>query len=142
MAYYSLEPEVAGGLGDDTVMDTTVHPPQVESLHYEVEDWLGDDLIESFPCYLASKPLAARLTAAGLGTFELKDVTVTLTPEAEELLGDTTLPDFSWLAVSGTAGTDDLGVTANGQLVVSDQALALLREFTIDNCDIEPFEIS
>jgi hypothetical protein len=87
VAYYTLEPEVAGGLGDGTVIDTTVHPPHVERLHYEFEDWLGDDLVESFPCFLVSKPLAARLTAAGLGTFQLKDVAVTMTPEAEELLG-------------------------------------------------------
>ena len=26
VAYYTLQPEVAGGLGNATVMDTTVHP--------------------------------------------------------------------------------------------------------------------
>ena len=140
MAYYTLEPEVAGGLGAGTVMDTTVHPPRVERLHYEFEDWLGDDLVESFPCFLVSKPLAARLTAAGLGTFQLKDVTVTTTPEAEEQLGDASLPDFHWLDVTGAAGRDDIGTTPSGQLVVSDKALALLREFTVDNCDVEPFQ--
>jgi hypothetical protein len=140
VAYYTLEPEVAGGLGDGTVIDTTVHPPHVERLHYEFEDWLGDDLVESFPCFLVSKPLAARLTAAGLGTFQLKDVAVTMTPEAEELLGDASFPDFYWFDVTGTAGRDDVGTTPTGQLVVSDQALALLREFNINNCDVEPFQ--
>jgi hypothetical protein len=139
MAYYTLEPEVSGGLGEGTVMDSTVQPPRVESLHYEFADWLGDDLVESFPCYLVSKPLAARLTAANLGGFQLRDVAVTLTDEAEEQLGDTSLPDFYWLDVIGTAGHDDIGTTPAGQLVVSDQGLALLREFNIDNCDVEPF---
>lgn len=137
MAYYTLEPEVAGGLGAGTVMDTTVHPPRVTRLHYEVEDWLGDDLVESFPCFLVSAPLAARLTAAGLGSFALRGVTVTTTPEADEQLGDGALPEFQWLDVTGVAGRDDVGVTPNGQLVVSDKALALLREFTVDNCDVE-----
>jgi hypothetical protein len=139
VAYYTLAPEVAGGIGDGTVVDSTVHPPRVERLHYEFEDWLGDDLVESFPCFLVSKPLAARLTAAGLGTFEVKNVAVTMTPGAEELLGDASLPDFYWLEVAGTAGLDDVGTTATGQRVVSDQALALLREFNVNNCDVEPF---
>jgi hypothetical protein len=42
--------------------------------------------------------------------------------------------------VTGTAGRDDVGTTPTGQLVVSDQALALLREFNINNCDVEPFQ--
>ena len=65
LAYYILEPAVAGGLGEGTVMDSTVHPPRAERLHYEFEDW---------------------------------------------------------------------------RLVVSDQALALLREFNINNCNVEPFQ--
>ena len=119
MAYYTLQPAVAGGLGDGTVMDTTMHPPLVERLHYEFEDWLGDDLVESFPCFLVSEPLAARLTAAGLGTFQLKDVALTMTPEAEELLADASFPDFYWLDVAGTAGRDDVGTTLTGLLVAS-----------------------
>jgi hypothetical protein len=140
VAYYTLQPEVAGGLGNATVMDTTVHPPLLQRLHYEFEDWLGDDLVESFPCFLVSEPLAARLTAAGLGTFQLKDVEVTMTPEAKELLGDNAFPNFYWFDVAGTAGRDDVGITLTGLLVVSDQALAVLREFNIDNCDVEPFQ--
>lgn len=140
MTFYSLQPEVAGGLGDGTVIDTTVHPPLVERLHYEFEDWLGDDLVESFPCFLVSEPLAVRLTAAGLGAFQLKDVAVTLTLGAEELLSDTAFPNFCWLDVSGKAGRDDVGTTPTGLLVVSDQALAVLREFNINNCDVEPFQ--
>ena len=140
VTYYTLRPEVAGGLGDGTVMDTTVHPPIVERLHYEFEDWLGDDLVESFPCFLVSEPLALRLAAEDLGAFQLKDVAVTMTPEAEELLADTAFPDFRWLDVSGTAGRDDVATDLTGLLVVSDQALAVLQEFNISNCGVEPFQ--
>ena len=38
MAFYSLEPEVAGELAEGTVMDTSVHPPIVTSVHYELAD--------------------------------------------------------------------------------------------------------
>ncbi len=61
MRYFYIEPEVSGELGEGTLMDTTVHPPKVEKLNYEFSSWLGDDLIESFPCYIVSERLAERL---------------------------------------------------------------------------------
>jgi hypothetical protein len=36
MKYHSIEPEVAGGLGANTIMDRTVHPPVVTKLHCKV----------------------------------------------------------------------------------------------------------
>ena len=35
MKYFYIQPEVAGGLGKNTVMDRSVHPPIVSRLHYE-----------------------------------------------------------------------------------------------------------
>ena len=137
MAYYTLQPEVAGGLGDGTVVDTTVHPPVVHRLHYEFQDWLGDDLVESFPCFLASEQLVANLRAARFGTFQIKNAAVTMTPEARELLADTELPRFYWLDVTGVGGRDDVGITSTGLLVVSDKALSFLKGFNISNCDVE-----
>ena len=37
MSYYYLEPEIAGGLGECTVMDRSVRPPVVKRLHYELD---------------------------------------------------------------------------------------------------------
>lgn len=56
-----LEPEVAGGLGPRTVMSKDADAPRVEHLHYEVEGWLGDDVLESTPCLLISPEAAAAL---------------------------------------------------------------------------------
>jgi hypothetical protein len=35
MKYFYIQPEVAGGLGKNTVMDRSVHPPIVSRLHHE-----------------------------------------------------------------------------------------------------------
>ncbi|WP_308201309.1 lamin tail domain-containing protein [Carbonactinospora thermoautotrophica] len=86
MAYFLLEPEVASELGQHTELDTRMHPLRVHRLHYEITDWLGDELLESFPCFLLSRRLGERAAAEGLTGFELADVEVTLSPEAEELL--------------------------------------------------------
>ena len=41
VSFYQLEPEVAGGWGEDTVADTTMQPPRVLQLDYCFDGWLG-----------------------------------------------------------------------------------------------------
>ena len=45
MTYYHLEPEVAGGIGERTVLDRSGPRLRATSLHYEFDGWLGDDLL-------------------------------------------------------------------------------------------------
>jgi hypothetical protein len=35
-------------------------------LHHRFEGWLGDELLETFPCFLVSSAMAAALEEAGL----------------------------------------------------------------------------
>lgn len=100
MRHLLLEPEVAGGLGERTVMDASVHPPLVSSLHYEITDWLGDDFLESFPCFVVTDRLAEGLVVANLRAFVLRNVDISLTPEARAEFGRD-LPRFQWLVVTG-----------------------------------------
>ena len=139
MKYYALAPEVAGGLGKDTEMDTTVHPPLVTRLHYEFADWFGDDLIESFPCFLITAELGAQVEGADLSGFVLADLETTVSPEAEERLDGRQLPPFRWLQLTGQPGTDDFGQTPQARLVVSQRALDLLHQGNLKNCDIEDY---
>ena len=55
MKYYILEPEVAGGFGENTIMDPTSRPPRVTRFHYEFDGWLGDELLETVACFIATK---------------------------------------------------------------------------------------
>jgi hypothetical protein len=138
MDFFLIEPEVAGDLGDGTVMDTSVHPPRVSSLHYVIQDWFGDDIIASFPCYLVTPRLAKALEAANLTGFHFDAARVTLSPEAAEF-GITEVPEFRWLVITGRPGNEDFGVVANGQAVISEEALQVLRAHTVDECEIEPY---
>lgn len=137
MSYYLLEPEVAGGLGDRTVMDSSTHPPRVARLHYQLDDWMGDGLLESFPCFVVTQRLGDALEQAELTGFALADVEISVSDTGAELLGDTRLPDFRWLRVAGAPGADDFGLAGDGSLVVSERAFEVLRTGGIDNCDIE-----
>ena len=109
--YFKLEPEVAGRWGPGTEADTTVHPPIVRKLEYTFEGWLGDELLESFPCFIVSDKLAKSVVAENFTGFVLASVKVSSSPEFRELHSSTILPSFQWLRVSGAAGESDFGLT-------------------------------
>lgn len=135
MSYHVLAPEVAGGLGPRTVMDAGVHPPAVSRLHYEVEGWLGDDLLESFPCFVISPEAAVALQHAELTGVGIGDADVTVAPGAEGLADDR-VTRFRWLRPTGTPGTDDVAIDAAAHLVFSDRALQVLQAFQLAQCDV------
>jgi hypothetical protein len=140
MPYYALEPEVAGHLGDHAIVDRSVHPPLVKRVHYEFDGWLGDDLLEAFPCFIVTRALGQRLAAAGLTGFTLDDAEVSMSDLFEEVHPDRELPGFAWLKVLGRPGTDDLGLSLDHRLVLSQRALDVLKPFKVEHCDIEPYE--
>jgi hypothetical protein len=137
MKHYSLEPEVSGGWGKRTEADTTVHPPIVYKLHYQFDGWLGDSLIESFPCYLVTSDLADLIISSGFTGAEIRDTEITISEEFIALHEDQVLPNFKWLHVIGIAGQHDFGICSNLTLIVSDRALMLLKKKQLDHCDIE-----
>ena len=143
MGFHHVRPDPVGELGDNTVLDTSVHPPRVEHLHFEIDAWTGSDLIGRFPVLLVTDRLAESLTRSGFSSFELRSAEVTFAPEAEEFraaAGIGTFPTFHCLHVTGTPGRDDLGTTPQARLVVSDRALALLHDHNLTHCDTSPYD--
>ena|ERR1700722_9071557 len=138
MRFYTLKPEVAGGLGDDTIINTTVHPPAVKKLHYEIDNWQGDDLLESFPCFIGTQRLRVATESAELTGVAFANVLVTMTDAFKELHQNKPLPRFWWLRITGRPGRDDLGLAADCRLVVSDRTIAVLEKLSLKHCSIEP----
>lgn len=133
--YYQIEPEVAGGWGESTEADTSIHPPAVHLLHYEFQGWLGDELLESFPCFLVSKRVGQALQESGLLGFSLGEVKVSVSSQFLEALGELVLPEFHRLNITGRAGQSDFGMSESHQLIVSQRALAVLRRFPLANAE-------
>lgn len=138
MSFFRIEPEVAGGMGPNTELDRSTHPPLVTKLHYVFEGWLGDALLETFPCFLVTADLGRRLEEAGLSGFELADVEIGRSPEFEEMSPGRVLPEFRWLRLRGVAGQDDFAANPGGRLVVSRRALDVLQASALKHADIEP----
>jgi hypothetical protein len=139
MQYYLLSPEVAGGLGPNTVMNSTAHPPEVSRLHYELEGWLGDDLLESFPCFVVTERLAEAIQDAQLTGVRFGDAEVTASEQFRELYPQRELPRFFWLKVVGKPARDDFGLDDQSRLVTSEQALHVLRQLTLENCEVSAY---
>lgn len=135
--FYVVEPEVAGGLGEGTQLDRSVHPPLVSRLHYVFDGWLGDDLIESFPCFIVTERLAVHLSESGLSGFQFRPTEVKPSEMFGELYPGRLLPTFRWLHVTGRAGLDDFGTTANARLVISSLARQCLAQFCVEQATFQ-----
>jgi hypothetical protein len=138
--WYRVRPEVAGGLGERSRMDTTVHPPRVDHVHYVFSGWLGDDIVESFPCFLVADHLARAIAASTLTGIQLDDVEVSVEPQFERLLPDVAaaLPAWVWLRITGRPERDDFWLDDGAQLHVSEHAYQLLQRFEVSNADFRP----
>ena len=139
MTYYFVEPEVAGGWGPNTVATRQAgRPTLVTQLHYVFDGWLGDELLESTPCFIATETLARALSSAKLTGFLVGDVELTCSSQFVELHGDVGLPDFVWLKIDGRPGSDDFGIAGDMRLVVSQAALELLQTAGIAQAVVTP----
>lgn len=135
--YYIFHPEVAGELGPSTELDISVHPPRVLELEYVFTGWMGDELIESFPCFLVSNRLGKWIGDASLSGFILRTVRITVSadfriPEVRRQF----ISEFQWLDVQAGRPGLDFSTRSTGELVVSDRAKAVLTRARLDHCKI------
>lgn len=143
MKYYDIEAEVGGGWGKNTVVaDRSVHPPRVSRLHYEFNGWLGDAILESFPCYIVTEEAKNKIEAIGATGVKFDDVEISTSEEFDDFCGDRQLPKFAWLRIEGQAGQDDFGVSPAPilRLVISQRVLDVLRPLGISHAQITPFD--
>lgn len=140
MKYYSLDPEVAGGFGENTVMDDpTARPPIVRNFHFQFEGWLGDDLLETVACFIATKRLVEAIRALQPSGIGFDKVEITKSEQFEELYPDRELPDFVWLKITGKPGRDDFGLSEEHRLVVSERMLSAMKMLNLNNCDFADY---
>lgn len=158
MKLYLLEPEVAGGFGENTVVSNLENVrakrerPIVTHLHYEFSGWLGDEILETTPCFIITESLAASIHRNGLKGYTFADVETSVTEEFEELYPGKTLPKFRRLVPQGTVEVsgnqfkswsgDDFCLSQKSILVTSEKALAILKKHQVDHCDITELDES
>lgn len=149
---YELEPEVAGGFGENTMVSnlgsvrSKQERPIVTHLHYEFSGWLGDEILETTPCFIITEKLADAIQRNELKGYILADVETSVTDEFEELYPGRKLPDFKRIIPQGTVEVngsiftkwsgDDFCMSQKSVLVVSEKALAVLKKHQFKYCDV------
>jgi hypothetical protein len=139
MNKYIIEPEVAGQLGDSTILNHQTKPPIIEKLHYEFDDWLGDDFLAGFQCFICTEQLAQAIKKDNLSGYTFEECKITKSQLFDDLNEDgLDLPVFFWFRVIGS-DNDDFFIVPNFTLVVSKRALNVLKEFNINHCDVKEY---
>jgi hypothetical protein len=108
--YLYIHPEVAEGLGHNTILDRSTHPPRIDKLHYEFEGWMGNALLDTFPCVIATKEAADGLASAAVTGIDYAKVEVSTSELFRHLHPNLHLPPFVWLQIKGIAGKGDLRI--------------------------------
>lgn len=122
-----IEPEVAGSFGDETKLDISVHPPVVLTLDHCFDGWLGDCKLEIFPCYVITSYARDSIEKLNLSSVYFDSVITSKSDIFKELYPNTELPKLFWAQISGVAGVDDFGISNDLRLVISDNALDVLK---------------
>jgi hypothetical protein len=140
MKYFFIEPEVAGGFGENTVIDRSSGKMVVRKLHYELDGWDGDVLLERCPCFIVTEDAKKKLQSIGATGIRFDEVEVTTSELYKELYSDQRLPKFVWLQIVGRPAQDDFGMAKGLMLVVSERALKVLKGLSINNALIKDYE--
>ncbi|KGA23064.1 hypothetical protein [Pectobacterium brasiliense] len=131
---YYIEPEVAGELGDGTVMNSSVHPPVVKKLELCFSGWLGDDLLECYPCFIVTERLANELKNTVQDNIFFEKIIVTQSDEFNEIYPGKPLPNFYWMKfINGK----EIFLSEDQRLAVSEHIMNTLNNFNISNAIIE-----
>jgi hypothetical protein len=117
--YLTVQPEVIVGLGANTEFKEKSQPfKTVTTLHIDLEDWLGDDLMECHPYYIVTEKLKKILDANSFKGFNISEMKVT---KAEcfdnNYHQNKPLPQFYWLQVNGERSTADIYIDDSSNLI-------------------------
>lgn len=142
--YTVVQPEVIVGLGEHTIFDTEVpvkgQKRKVISLHIQLEDWLGDDLMECHPCYIVTEKLKNALVQSDYTGFVIDALELT---KDEYFFSNynlkKVLEPFYWLKINDNKKGPDIFVDETSHLNISQSLLAFLKKsFSVQYMDINP----
>lgn len=148
MKMYRLNPEVAGEIGENSkIVYEKGIIKGITYLHYEFAGWLGDELLTQTPCFIVTEALANSVLKSKLAGYKFEEMEVTTSDEFKEFYPNKVLPKFLRLLPLGKVIVNDDMVTEwsgedfcledDIELVVSEDALKLIENHKIDNCDVE-----
>lgn len=149
MEMFRLEPEVAGEIGENSIISYERGMiKDVKFLNYEFTGWLGDELLTSHPCFIVSENIVEDILKSNLKGYKFEDVEISVSDEFKEIYPNKCIPNFKRLIslekvvvcdekIIQSSG-DDFCLEDNVELVVSYKALEMLKRHKIEYCEITP----
>lgn len=133
---YRLDPQIAGQLGPRTSLDTSTHPPVVRELEYVLDTPHADDLIQSFPAFLVTEDLGARIRSARLTGIVLASARVSVSDNYRALYSEASHPRYLWLRIDGTSLSSDVWLDSEFRICTSDRAFKILQQGNLSGCQV------
>ncbi|MFZ5970714.1 MAG: hypothetical protein ACOYXA_03905 [Bacteroidota bacterium] len=137
MKYYYLHVWAGSELDKETeVIDRSVHPFIVDNVGLEIDYWPADDLFATFPIFLVTEKLRAKLIYEKFEDLEFRKILrMSKGLNFQDNYPDAEIPKYWWLIVNGKAGVDDFGLWNRMYLVVSEKALEFLRDNQVTHAE-------
>lgn len=124
-------------MGEHTVIDNSIYPPKIQKLHINVEDWMGDNIMEKFPVYIITERLKKGLQTTDFKGFKINNLELTTDEyffEHYQLKKE--IPKFYWLLVIGKKNKDDLYIDDQNILNISEKLFLFLKRYNLNYCSI------
>jgi hypothetical protein len=139
--YHIIQPEVIVGLGDKTEFEEKTPPfLTLKRLHINLEDWLGDDLMECHPAYIVTEALKVALEKSDFSGFTFENMEVT----KDEYFNDNyhqkkPLSKFYWMKIAGKIDVDDFFIGDAKSLLANEDLITYLKNnFSTKYLEINP----
>jgi hypothetical protein len=135
-----VEPSVDGEI--DSVSDFGLKPQvaqrEAKNLEYLIDVWSGNDVITSTPFFLVTRRFARKAEESKLTGAMFTHVVIKKADQFDEWEANkgASLPELLWMRVLGQQGNDDIGLTPQGSLVVSEKCMIVLNALQMDNASI------
>jgi hypothetical protein len=108
------------------------HPDREGSGGFVFDAWLGDDLVAAQPDLLVTTPLKEDLESLDEATgFGLSLARTSCSPFLRRHTPKLALPPFWAINPDGEPGKDDIGLTRDGSLVVSQRVMDVLVRYRL-----------
>jgi len=138
MNMFRLEPEVAGEIGENSIINYERGMiKEVKFLNYEFTGWLGDELLTSHPCFIVSENIGKDILKSNLKGYKFEDVEISVSDEFKEIYPNRHIPNFKRLIPLGKvvvcdekitqSSGDDFCLEDDVELVVSYSTLEILK---------------
>lgn len=148
MKYIEIIPEVIVGLGERTVFKEKKAPfMTIITLHINLEDWLGDDLMTNSNNFIVTEKLKIGLEKSKFTGFTFENMEITKDEYFDNNYQlNKELPIFYWMKINGEMNIDFIHINPNNsRLMLSEELYNWLKKnystkfLSEDNLKVDDF---